>query len=397
MSCSNCSNDVPVITAENEPLESALDNFVTSFYGAVTKTLVNGQVVWTMPCNLDVGLPANPRLPGEGIACYLLRLIDEGIVGLTGPQGLQGETGADGSSPWTLLASAFVQPSVGGNIVVTVQDAEAIPVDSLVFIEGSGWWIVAARNTSAQLIYITLHTQAVVPGTAVQAGGRVLVTGPQGATGAKGAKGDTGVKGDTGAAGAAGADGDSGWTETTANFTVPAVNATVIVSVVSAALFAIGQTVYIDNVGAYQITGRGVGTLTMENLGSTDAVAPGTVVSAATLISPAGEQGPLGTPTHTTLVYNATVNLDFSTAAESHTISLTGDLILTTSNLAAGRRKYVRLIDDSSARALTTPVGWTAVGSAVPANMTAGKKALLELYSFTNADAGVLVKYTEEP
>lgn len=397
MSCSNCSDDVPVITAANEPLESALDNFVLFFYGGVTKTLVNGQVVWTLPCNLDVGLPANPRLPGEGTACYLLRLIDDGIVGLTGSQGLQGETGADGTSPWTLLSSAFVQPSVGGNIVVVVQDAETIPVDSMIFIEGSGWWTVSARNTSAQLIYITLHTQAAVPGTTVQAGGRILVVGPQGAAGAKGAKGDTGAKGDDGTVGAAGADGDNGWTETSADFTVPAVGATVIVSVTGATMFAVGQTVYVESTGAYTVTGKGVGALTLRNVGSTGATAPGGNVVSGTLISPSGEEGPLGALSHSVLTFVPSVNLDFSTAAESHTISLTGNLTLTTSNLAGGRRKLVRLIDDGSARTLTFPVAWTTIGGAIPANMTASATALLELYCFSNADSGVLARYVESP
>lgn len=62
-----------------EPLASALENFIVSFYGSVTKTLVDGEIQWTLPCNLDAGLEENPRAEGEGLACYLLRLLQEGV------------------------------------------------------------------------------------------------------------------------------------------------------------------------------------------------------------------------------------------------------------------------------------------------------------------------------
>lgn len=64
-----------------ESLLSTLNNFILSFYGAVLKSCVNGQVVWTLPCNLDAGLPGYPRLPNEGLACYFLRIFDSfGLV-----------------------------------------------------------------------------------------------------------------------------------------------------------------------------------------------------------------------------------------------------------------------------------------------------------------------------
>lgn len=57
----------------NEPLSSALNNFILAFFGSVTKTCVNGQVVWALPCELDSGVAGFPRNANEGIACYLLR------------------------------------------------------------------------------------------------------------------------------------------------------------------------------------------------------------------------------------------------------------------------------------------------------------------------------------
>lgn len=78
MSCSSC-NCNPCnccsCDAANEPLASALDNFISSFYGTVTKTCVNNRVIWTLPCDLEgTPIPDFPRLPGEGLACYFARV-----------------------------------------------------------------------------------------------------------------------------------------------------------------------------------------------------------------------------------------------------------------------------------------------------------------------------------
>lgn len=64
----------------HEPLPSTVDNFVTQFFGSVTKTCVNNQVVWSLPCNLDAGVPGYPRSPSEGLACYFKRLINDLFV-----------------------------------------------------------------------------------------------------------------------------------------------------------------------------------------------------------------------------------------------------------------------------------------------------------------------------
>lgn len=66
--------------AANESLESALANFITQFFGSLTKSVVNGAVVWTLPCDLDSGIEGNPRAEGEGLACYFLRLLEEGAA-----------------------------------------------------------------------------------------------------------------------------------------------------------------------------------------------------------------------------------------------------------------------------------------------------------------------------
>lgn len=67
--------------AANESLESALANFITQFFGTLTKTVVDGEVVWTLPCNLEAGIEGYPRVEGEGLACYMLGLMEDVLAG----------------------------------------------------------------------------------------------------------------------------------------------------------------------------------------------------------------------------------------------------------------------------------------------------------------------------
>lgn len=60
----------------NESVVSELKNFELAFFGAIQKTCVNGQVVWTLPCNLAQGMACYPREANEGVACYILRLFE---------------------------------------------------------------------------------------------------------------------------------------------------------------------------------------------------------------------------------------------------------------------------------------------------------------------------------
>lgn len=75
--CNPCSCDDQCDPA-NEPLSSALNNFISSFFGTVTKSCVDGAVVWALPCNLDTeAVPGFPRVAGEGLACYLARIMSD--------------------------------------------------------------------------------------------------------------------------------------------------------------------------------------------------------------------------------------------------------------------------------------------------------------------------------
>lgn len=76
MSCSHCHTESCECDPTLEPLSSALDNFTTAFFGTLSKTCVNGKIVWTLPCNLDAGAEDFPRNSGEGLACYFVRFAE---------------------------------------------------------------------------------------------------------------------------------------------------------------------------------------------------------------------------------------------------------------------------------------------------------------------------------
>jgi hypothetical protein len=98
-----------------------------------------------------------------------------------------------------------------------------------------------------------------------------------------------------------------------------------------------------------------------------------------------------------TLTYGASVALDFDNALPVYrTISLTGDLTLTSANLGPGRQVSLRIVADGSTRSFTFP-GWTFIGGAAPASIAASKTGILSLVSYGVADADVVAAYSVEP
>lgn len=228
MSCSNCSNGscedcnrnsggigctpcttCPPASADCESLPSQIQNFSDQFFGQVTKTVVNGQVVWTLPCNLNVGLPGNPRGDQEGLACYFLRLFANGIVGLTGPKGDTGEQGADGNHAYTVTTTSFNAPSIGlPNVQFNIIPSPVVSIGQTIYIPGQGWFLVN-NIFQGQTVFASLVEAITTPVAVSTPGNLVLPTGPRGLS-IKGDKGDTGHKGDKGDQGSKGDKGDKG-------------------------------------------------------------------------------------------------------------------------------------------------------------------------------------------
>lgn len=115
------------------------------------------------------------------------------------------------------------------------------------------------------------------------------------------------IPGLQGGTGNNGTNGVNAFSITTADFVVPAINATVTISVTSTAMNVVGQTVMIGQGGGTALVHPGPGTfqitaipssstLTGKFLGATPDVAPGQTISAGALVVPVGfpMQAPIG-------------------------------------------------------------------------------------------------------
>jgi hypothetical protein len=208
-SCGNpCVSD-PANTAACETLSSQIDNFTKQFFGEVIKTEVGGVVSWSLPCSLEVGLPNNTRGATEPLACYFLRLFNDGVVGTVGPAGLAGAAGTAGRNAYTVLVHSFAQPTLNNpQLQIRTEFNPAIQPGMHIFIETSGWYRVDGV-TSLGAIFVTLLTPVLNPPVTIEAGRLVLPAGAQGLS-TPGAQGATGQKGLTGDPGAKGPTGDPG-------------------------------------------------------------------------------------------------------------------------------------------------------------------------------------------
>jgi hypothetical protein len=98
---SACCPEVPYPQISSESVPSLIDNLVFALYGTINKSIVNGRVVWDIPCdpNNTTEIFDQPRLTDEGLMCYFIRLANDGtFMGATGPVGSTGPIGATGSA-----------------------------------------------------------------------------------------------------------------------------------------------------------------------------------------------------------------------------------------------------------------------------------------------------------
>lgn len=205
MACPSCSCSPCCCSETNtvacESLSSQIQNFTEQFFGTVIKTEEDGGVTWSLPCSLEIGLQNNPRTVGEGLACYFLRLFNQGIIGATGPQGDSGTPGIDGKNAFTITLASFTQPTLGApNIQISTLFNPALVEGVYVFISGSGWYQITATD-GAGALWLTLVKELSGASGTITAGKLVVpsgfpgvsVTGPQGPQGSQGVQGGPGV------------------------------------------------------------------------------------------------------------------------------------------------------------------------------------------------------------
>jgi hypothetical protein len=96
------------------------------------------------------------------------------------------------------------------------------------------------------------------------------------------------------------------------------------------------------------------------------------------------------------LTYAATTNLDMTLLSGNYAnLSLAGNVIFTTSNLALGKITTIRIAADSTARNFTFPSGWRFMGIK-PNSLGAGKIALLNLVFFGDQNSDCVASYASE-
>ena len=78
---SNCCPEVPYPQISSESVPSLISNLVYALYGTIDKSVVNGRVIWNIPCdpNNTAEVDNIPREEGEGLLCYLLRLFSNSL------------------------------------------------------------------------------------------------------------------------------------------------------------------------------------------------------------------------------------------------------------------------------------------------------------------------------
>jgi hypothetical protein len=73
-----CRKDIPYPSVSSESVPSLIDNLVYALYGTINKSVINRRVVWNIPCDPNNTALINniPRLAGEGLLCYIIRVLD---------------------------------------------------------------------------------------------------------------------------------------------------------------------------------------------------------------------------------------------------------------------------------------------------------------------------------
>jgi hypothetical protein len=189
------------------------------------------------------------------------------------------------------VAANFTTPASGGTVNVTVSSSTGFVVGQWVRIPIAGYYSVTAVPDGT---HVTLQNLGdpwnAGSGTTITSGAAILPWTSLGGTGG-------------------GSPGQNAFSTTSANFTVPAVSATVPVTMASTSwLGGAGYTVFIAGAGYYAVSSITDAThAVLTNLGylATNA-APGTVINSGAMVTPGGIAGPSSVGTPGANAYDAT-------------------------------------------------------------------------------------------
>lgn len=97
-----------------------------------------------------------------------------------------------------------------------------------------------------------------------------------------------------------------------------------------------------------------------------------------------------------TVTYATTTNVDFKKAA-LQTITLTGNVTITASNMKAGQTVILRVIASGGSRNFTALPSWVFIGAAAPTSVASGKTGVFVLRAFGTTAASVVARYEVQP
>jgi collagen type VII alpha len=227
-STSNCCPDTPYPSVSPESTPSLIGNLVYALYGTINKSIVNGRVVWDIPCdpNNTAEVDQIPREEGEGLLCYLLRLFENSFDGY----GSFLRWGFTGTGQTTFELTGAWQPDRNAYLVYidgVVQDPISYTISTSL---PRVLMLDTALPTGSFITIVELSSLAGATG-ATGAAGSTGATGLTGSTGIDGATGSTGLTGATGfgatgATGLVGATGSLGATGATGSGTTGATGLT---------------------------------------------------------------------------------------------------------------------------------------------------------------------------
>lgn len=183
------------------------------------------------------------------------------VVNVPGPQGdagADGADGADGANSFTQTAAPFDVPDVCDEVTIEVDSSAGFAVGQWIFIQNAGYFKITAIPDGTHLtIYNPGYSENAPPGATVALDNDVVPGGVQGASG-----------------------GDDTFTYTTADFVMPNVAATVLVTVDSSSFFEVGMRAFVNTAGYFTVTDVPDGThLELENEGAPGNAAPTTNIS----------------------------------------------------------------------------------------------------------------------
>ena len=280
MSCNNresgpCCPDTPYPQVSPESVPSLIDNLVYALYGVINKSVVNGRVVWDIPCdpNNTAEIDQIPREEGEGLLCYLIRAFNDTI--------------ATPFLRWAFTGNGTLTSFSLTNAILTNRNGYLAYIDGVV--QDPINYTISATSPKNIVFTTAIPNSSILTVIQLQPARSIQgATGPSG--GPIGATGATGVQGLTGATGIASPAGGIRWAYN-GNGTQTAFSVTGAISTLATA-FLVAIDGILQDPDSYTITGT---TLTMSQ-----AVPNGSEIVIVSINGIQGATGPSGGPTGAT-------------------------------------------------------------------------------------------------